>query len=73
MAKKYERVTPVGYFTGKVMIGGHHLPKPKAMTEHEYFIQGLILGRKLPLEVRTRDFWLKIKSVFRNSHLYFNR
>ena len=45
----------------------------KAMTEHEYFIQGLMLGRKMPLEVRTRDFWLKIKSVFRNSHLYFNR
>ena len=63
--KRYERVTPIGIWTGKVMIGGHYLPKPKAMTENEYFIQGLIRGRGLPVDRAARDVWLKIKSMFR--------
>lgn len=63
--KKYERVTPIGYFTGKVMIGGHYLPKPKAMTENEYFIQGLVRGRGLPPERAMRDVILKVRSMFR--------
>ena len=63
--KRYERVTPIGIWTGKVMIGGHYLPKPKAMTENEYFIQGLIRGRGLPVDRAVRDVWLKIKSMFR--------
>ena len=66
MNKPYQRVTPIGYFTGKVMIGGHYLPKPKAMTENEYFIQGLVRGRGLPPERAIQDVWLKIKSIFRN-------
>lgn len=63
--KKYERVTPIGIWTGKVMIGGHHLPKAKPMTENEYFIQGLIRGRGLPPDRAAKDVWLKIKSLFR--------
>ena len=61
--KPYNRVTPIGYNTGKVMIGGHYLPKPKAMTENEYFIQGIIRGKGLPAEVLARDIWLKLKSL----------
>ena len=63
--KKYERATPIGYYTGKVMIGGHYIPKAKQMTENEYFIQGIVLGRGLPIDVLVRDTWLKIKSLFR--------
>lgn len=63
--KKYDRVTPIGYFTGKVMIGGHYLPKPKAMTENECFIQSIVRGRGLPPERAMQDVWLKIKSMFR--------
>lgn len=43
--KPYNRVTPIGYNTGKIMIGGHYLPKPKEMTSSELFMQDLILGR----------------------------
>jgi hypothetical protein len=64
MNKPYQRVTPIGYFTGKVMIGGHYLPKPKAMTENEYFIQGIVRGRGLPADRMARDIWLKVKSMF---------
>ena len=63
--KKYERVTPIGIWTGKIMIGGHYLPKAKEMTENEYFIQGIVRGRGLPTEVKARDVWLKVKSMFR--------
>jgi hypothetical protein len=45
MNKPYIRATPIGYNTGKVMIGGHYVPKPKAMTSNEFFIQGVLLGR----------------------------
>ena len=61
--KPYNRVTPIGYNTGKIMIGGHYLPKPKVMTENEYFIQGIIRGKGLPAEVLARDIWLKLKSL----------
>lgn len=61
--KPYNRVTPIGYNTGKVMIGGHYIPKAKEMTENEYFIQGIIRGRGLPAEVLARDIWLKLKSL----------
>lgn len=63
--KKYQRATPIGIWTGKVMIGGHYLPRAKAMTESEYFIQGLVRGRGLPPDRAVRDVWLKIKSMFR--------
>ena len=63
--KKYERVTPIGIWTGKVMIGGFYIPKAKAMTENEYFIQGLVRGRGLPIDRAMRDVWLKVKSMFR--------
>lgn len=62
--KKYERVTPIGVWTGKVMIGGHYLPKAKEMTENEYFIQGIVRGRGLPADRMARDVWLKVKSLF---------
>lgn len=45
MNKPYVRATPIGYNTGKIMIGGHYIPKPKAMTSNEFFIQGVLLGR----------------------------
>lgn len=64
--KRYERVTPIGVWTGKVMIGGHYLPKAREMTENEYFIQGLVRGRGLPADRAMRDVWLKVKSMFRN-------
>ena len=63
--KKYERVTPIGIWTGKVMIGGHYLPKAKAMSDNECFVQGLIRGRGLPPERAAQDVWLKIKSMFK--------
>lgn len=63
--KKYERVTPIGYWTGKVMIGGFYIPKAREMTENEYMIQSLVLGHKLPIETRLRGLFNKIKSVFR--------
>ena len=61
--KPYNRVTPIGYNTGKIMIGGHYLPKARQMTENEYFIQGIIRGKGLPAEVLARDIWLKLKSL----------
>lgn len=69
--KKYERVTPIGIWTGKVMIGGHYLPKAKQMTENEYFIQGLIRGRGLPPDRAAKDLWLKIKSMFKKNPVTF--
>ena len=63
--KKYERATPIGIWTGKVMIGGHYVPKPKAMTENEYFIQGIVRGHGLPVERKLADLLLKVKSMFR--------
>ena len=63
----YRRVTPIGYNTGKVMIGGHYIPKAKAMTENEYFIQGIIRGKGLPVERRLGDILLKFKSMFRRA------
>lgn len=63
--KKYERVTPIGVWTGKVMIGGHYLPKPRAMTANEYLIQGLVRGKGLPIERRLGDLYLKVRSMFR--------
>ena len=62
---KYERVTPIGVWTGKVMIGGHYLPKAKAMTENECFIQRIVRGKGLPTERRLVDVFLKVKSMFR--------
>lgn len=43
--KQYIRATPIGYNTGKVMIGGHYIPKPKEMTSSELAMQSLVLGR----------------------------
>jgi len=62
--KKYERVTPIGYFTGKVMIGGHYIPKAKEMTENELFIQSLIRGHGLPADRALKDLLLKVKSLW---------
>lgn len=45
MTKQYTRATPIGYNTGKIMIGGHYIPQPKQMTANEFFIQGVLLGR----------------------------
>lgn len=65
MTKRYERVTPIGVWTGKVMIGGHYLPQPRAMTANECFVQGLIRGKGLPIERRLGDLLLKVRSMFR--------
>lgn len=62
--KKYKRVTPIGIWTGKVMIGGFYIPKARAMTDNEIMIQSLILGRSLPPEVRLKSFFNKILSIF---------
>lgn len=64
--KPYNRVTPIGVNTGKIIIGGHYLPKPKPMTENEYFIQGIVRGRGLPTDRMLNDIWLKLKSIVRN-------
>lgn len=63
--KKYQRVTPIGIWTGKVMIGGHYQPPVKQMTENECFVQRLLRGRGLPVERRVVDLLLKFKSMFR--------
>lgn len=63
--KKYERVTPIGIWTGKVMIGGHYLPKAKTMSDNECFVQGLMRDKGLPPERAMRDVLLKIKSMFK--------
>lgn len=63
--KKYQRATPIGIWTGKVMIGGHYIPKARRMTENEYFIQGIVRGHGLPIDRRVVDVLLKVKSMFR--------
>lgn len=62
--KEYERVTPIGYNTGKVIIGCHYIPRPKQMTENEYFIQSLVRGHGLPPDRALKDFLLKVKSLW---------
>ena len=63
--RKYERVTPIGYWTGKVMIGGFYIPRAREMTQNEYMIQSLVLGRRLPIETRLKGLFRKILSIFR--------
>jgi hypothetical protein len=65
--KKYERVTPIGYNTGKVIVGCCYIPKAKQMTENEAFIQRIVRGRGLPPERMAHDVWLKIKSMLRRT------
>jgi hypothetical protein len=62
---KYQRVTPIGYNTGKVIIGCHYLPKAKPMTENECFVQSIVRGHGLPPDRAFKDFLLKVKSIFR--------
>ena len=68
MNKPYVRVTPVGYNTGKVMIGGFYIPKTRKMTDSEIMIQGVLLGQRLPIEVRLKELSNKILSIFRFKH-----
>ena len=68
MTKPYARVTPIGYNTGKLTIGCAYVPQPKPMTDSELFVQGLVLGRRMPLEIRLRDAWLRFKSAVKISH-----
>lgn len=63
MKKQYTRYTPVGYNTGKIIIGICYLPKPKQMTSNEYLIQGIVRGHGLPREQMLKDIWLKLKSI----------
>lgn len=65
MKKPYERVTPIGYWTGKVMIGGFYIPPARKMTDNEILIQTLILGRTMPVEMRIKRFFNKFLSIFR--------
>lgn len=60
----YKRVTPIGYNTGKIVIGCAYIPKAKEMTENEFFIQGIVRGRGLPADRMAHDVWLKVKSLF---------
>ena len=65
--KPYKRVTPIGVNTGKIIIGGHYIPKPKEMTSNEYFIQGLLLGRQIPIEVKVATITRQISSALKNT------
>lgn len=61
---KYQRITSVGYNTGKVVIGCAYMPRAKDMTENECFVQNLVRGKGLPPEQAAKDIWLKVKSIF---------
>lgn len=63
--KKYDRITPIGYNTGKVIIGLSLIPKAREMTQNEAFIQNLVRGRGLPPERMAHDVWMKVKSIFK--------
>ena len=43
--KPYTRATPIGYNTGKVIIGSCFIPPAKPMTTNEFMMQSLVLGR----------------------------
>ena len=64
--KPYTRVTPIGYNTGKVLIGCAYLPRAKHMTEHELIVQGLLRGHGLRPERAVADAWRKVKSMFKS-------
>lgn len=50
----YNRVTCIGYNTGKLVIGSCHMPKPRKMNQDEHEIQDILLSkpfRKAPVDV----------------------
>ena len=44
---KYKRDTPVGYNTGKVIIGRSYVPKPLPMTQDATIIQSALLKKEV--------------------------
>ena len=56
MTTTYNRVTCVGYNTGKLIIGSCHIRRPRAMYPDEFIIQELLISKRMPS-----------KRVFRNA------
>ena len=44
----YNRVTCVGYNTGKLIIGSTYIPRPRPMYPDEHIIQELLLSKRMP-------------------------
>lgn len=47
MSSTYNRVTCIGYNTGKIIIGSCYMPKLHKMTRDEHEIQDLLLAKGL--------------------------
>lgn len=48
MTTTYNRVTPVGYNTGKLIIGSCYIPRPRLMYPDEFIIQELLISKRKP-------------------------
>lgn len=48
MTTTYNRVTSIGYNTGKIIIGSTHIRRPRAMYPDEFIIQELLLSKRVP-------------------------
>ena len=48
MTTTYNRVTCIGYNTGKLIIGSCHIRRPRAMYPDEYLIQELLISKRNP-------------------------
>lgn len=44
----YNRVTCVGFNTGKLIIGSCHIPRPRLMYPDEFIIQELLISKRKP-------------------------
>lgn len=44
----YNRVTCVGFNTGKIIIGSCHIRRPRPMYPDEHIIQELLLSKRMP-------------------------
>lgn len=51
----YNRVTCVGYNTGKLIIGSCHIPRPRKMYPDEFLIQELLINKRMPAKRVFRD------------------
>lgn len=48
MTTTYNRVTSVGYNTGKLIIGSCYIPRPRLMYPDEFIIQELLISKRKP-------------------------
>lgn len=48
MTTTYNRVTSIGFNTGKIIIGSSYFPKARKMYPDEYVIQELLLSKRTP-------------------------